>query len=134
MAALGRALLQSDVSKFLQATRPLLVNGKWRKPQINARIVAKLRKEAFLSEQEFPIPLSPLKDAVTRRKGNKHERGAEARYSHLRSALDHPESRLFVPFPSWLAYHMQFAVCSALFCLSCDHAFPPSLGILVDNN
>eukprot|EP00042_Codosiga_hollandica_P031739 m.195338 g.195338 ORF g.195338 m.195338 type:complete len:122 (-) comp53717_c0_seq10:1084-1449(-) len=79
MAALGRALLQSDVSKFLQATRPLLVNGKWRKPQINARIVAKLRKEAFLSEQEFPIPLSPLKDAVTRRKGNKHERGAEAR-------------------------------------------------------
>eukprot|EP00042_Codosiga_hollandica_P031741 m.195354 g.195354 ORF g.195354 m.195354 type:complete len:92 (-) comp53717_c0_seq12:1427-1702(-) len=55
MAALGRALLQSDVSKFLQATRPLLVNGKWRKPQINARIVAKLRKEAFLSEQVAEI-------------------------------------------------------------------------------
>eukprot|EP00042_Codosiga_hollandica_P031742 m.195366 g.195366 ORF g.195366 m.195366 type:complete len:94 (-) comp53717_c0_seq14:1405-1686(-) len=57
MAALGRALLQSDVSKFLQATRPLLVNGKWRKPQINARIVAKLRKEAFLSEQVAEISL-----------------------------------------------------------------------------
>ena len=43
MASLGRQLLKSDVAAFLAATKPVFVNNTWRKPALNARIVAQLQ-------------------------------------------------------------------------------------------
>ena len=60
----GRAAL-AVAEKFLALTKPTLVNGRWRKPVLNARIVNRLRKEAAVEGSFKRHEMKRSSDAVS---------------------------------------------------------------------
>jgi hypothetical protein len=43
----AKEALKAGAEKFLALTKPAFVNGHWRKPAVNPRMLNKLRKDAF---------------------------------------------------------------------------------------
>ena len=61
-------------SGLLAMARATFVRGRWHKPELNARAIARLRKDAALAGEEFPLPLPPVRQVVPKERGHRYER------------------------------------------------------------
>lgn len=43
-------------------TKPTFVNGRWRAAEVNGRALNRLRKEALIRGEEFPLPPAPTRN------------------------------------------------------------------------
>uniref|UniRef100_A0A061R0U9 MRPL25 domain-containing protein n=1 Tax=Tetraselmis sp. GSL018 TaxID=582737 RepID=A0A061R0U9_9CHLO len=80
----SRRLLQKLGEAALQ---PTFVNGKWRKPAISAKNVARLRKEDLLAGKEWPYEKPRSDPPYKQPKGHKRHKELEQRAKKVEEKL-----------------------------------------------
>ena len=60
--------------KLVDLTKATFVNGHWRKAEVSARTVNRLRKAAAAEGAPFELPLAPVRMVQPVEQGHKHQR------------------------------------------------------------
>eukprot|EP00276_Gloeochaete_wittrockiana_P000294 CAMPEP_0184674392 /NCGR_PEP_ID=MMETSP0308-20130426/87210_1 /TAXON_ID=38269 /ORGANISM="Gloeochaete witrockiana, Strain SAG 46.84" /LENGTH=140 /DNA_ID=CAMNT_0027121985 /DNA_START=673 /DNA_END=1095 /DNA_ORIENTATION=- len=77
-----------------ESLKPRLVNGKWYRPLISARVASKLRKEALIAGDPWPHDPIPKDRVYKPPKGPKHERERPERQARIAKLMSEMPQRI----------------------------------------